>query len=123
MDLRRRLMAQPCSGSRARIFRSSRSRVPWTRSAGLLISVSEGSLPRTPLGKQGGPVSPPRMRALAPDAAQDDPFAGGLASALEAKDQRDVVRVAESDFQAGDVGCVGRLQIGRVNVGEVDHSA
>src|SRR5437016_1910237 len=40
MDFRRRLMAQPCKASRARIFRRSRSRVPWTRSFGLLISVT-----------------------------------------------------------------------------------
>src|SRR6266567_2820524 len=41
MDFRRRVIAQPCRGSSARIFRRSRSRVPWTRSFGLLISVTE----------------------------------------------------------------------------------
>src|SRR4051812_19185757 len=44
MDLRRRLIAQPCSGSSASIFRRSRSRVPWTRSLGLLILVSMMSI-------------------------------------------------------------------------------
>src|SRR5690349_3102255 len=38
MDLKRRLMAQPFWGSSARIFRSRRSSVPWTRSVGLLIN-------------------------------------------------------------------------------------
>src|SRR5262245_54221488 len=37
-------MAHPCIGWSARIFRIRRSRVPWTRSAGLLISVSEGNI-------------------------------------------------------------------------------
>src|ERR1035441_7502668 len=46
MDFRRRLMAHPCKASSARIFRRSRSRVPWTRSFGLLISVSEMSIQR-----------------------------------------------------------------------------
>src|SRR5205814_9599747 len=49
----RRLMAHPWSGSSASSFSSSRSRVPCTRSLGLLISVSKGSIPRRPLGKQG----------------------------------------------------------------------
>ena len=40
--LRRWPMAQPLSGSSARIFRSSRSRVPWTRSDGLLTCTSLG---------------------------------------------------------------------------------
>src|SRR5262249_18285351 len=34
---RRTLTAKPCSGSSARIFRISRSSVPWTRSDGLLM--------------------------------------------------------------------------------------
>src|SRR5579859_7632559 len=46
MDLRRRLMAQPFMGSSARIFKRRRSKVPWTRSLGLLISVSERSIAR-----------------------------------------------------------------------------
>src|SRR5437868_2101278 len=44
MDFSRSVMAHPCNGSSARIFRRSRSRVPWTRSFGLLISVSEMSI-------------------------------------------------------------------------------
>src|SRR5580693_827963 len=52
MDFKRRLMAQPCKGSSARIFKRSRSRVPWTRSFGLLISVSEMSILQASLGKQ-----------------------------------------------------------------------
>src|SRR5215467_3411181 len=48
-------MAQPCSGSSANIFRSNRSRVPWTRSDGLLISRLHSVTEKhtmTPLGKQ-----------------------------------------------------------------------
>src|SRR4030095_4784947 len=38
---RRWPIAQPCSGSSARIFRINRSSVPWTRSDGRLISDTE----------------------------------------------------------------------------------
>src|SRR5882757_2049027 len=57
MERRRRLMAQPFCGSRARIFRRRRSRVPWTRSLGLLISVSEGNI-RQLLSVSKGKVLP-----------------------------------------------------------------
>src|ERR1700687_2732380 len=52
------LMAKPLSGSRVRILRRRRSRVPWTRSEGL--DITEFSLGNraewsaAPLGKQGG---------------------------------------------------------------------
>src|SRR5579871_368904 len=54
--LSRWLMAQPLSGSSARIFRRSRSKVPWTKSDGLLIDVPIGyryNGTPLPLGNQG----------------------------------------------------------------------
>src|SRR5262249_44879439 len=61
-------MAQPCRGSSSNIFNRRRSRVPWTRSFGLLISVSERKSTTTPLGKQGETsIRPQSLGWAAPD--------------------------------------------------------
>src|SRR5579864_4870517 len=51
-------MAHPCAGSRMIVFRIRRSRVPWTRSVGLLTrrrlpSVDDRECTKTPVNKQG----------------------------------------------------------------------
>src|SRR5713226_2349925 len=50
-------MAQPCMGSRAMLFRMSRSKVPWTKSVGLLTGHSyqllRGECSAGPVNKQG----------------------------------------------------------------------